>query len=146
MRRGGGVKNYDINFYATDEEQCQQLADALKDFGCQGYRPEEITVLSFSSSETCAAQRLIVKGHRLYPAWQQGRFIHYSTVHSFKGLENKVIILTDVSFGEAEFQRDLFYTGMTRATESVRVLCNSKCQKTLFGWLTKKGAIHDRKS
>lgn len=145
MRRGGGVKNYDINFYATDEEQCQQLADALKDFGCQGYRPEEITVLSFSSSETCAAQRLIVKGHRLYPAWQQGRFIHYSTVHSFKGLENKVIILTDVSFGEAEFQRDLFYTGMTRATESVRVLCNSKCQKTLFGWLTKKGAIHDRK-
>ena len=145
-RRGGGVKNYDINFYSSDEEQCIQLAAVLKYFSIQGYRQEEITVLSFSSSDTCAAKSPFFKGYQLYPAWKQGRFTHYSTIHSFKGMENKVIILTDVSLGESEFHRDLFYTGMTRATESVRVLCNSKCQNTLLGWLTKRGAIHDGKN
>ena len=76
------------------------------------------------------------------PAWQQGRFTHYCTVHAFKGLENKIIILTDVSPGEAEFHRDLFYTGMTRATESVRVLCNIRCQETLLRWLIKGGLTY----
>jgi ATP-dependent exoDNAse (exonuclease V) alpha subunit len=53
-------------------------------------------------------------------------------------LENKVIILTDVALGEPDFHRALFYTGMTRATEVVRVLCDKRSQKTLTGWLTRK--------
>jgi hypothetical protein len=44
--------------------------------------------------------------------------------------------LTDVAPREREFDRHLFYTGMTRATESVRVLCDKTCQSTLLGWLT----------
>ena len=144
MRSGGGVANYSISYYTSEVEQSHQLAAALKAFKEQGYRPEEITILSFSSIENCIAKSPIFKGQHLQPARHSGRFTHYSTVHSFKGLENKVIILTDVSLGEADFHRDLFYTGMTRATESVRVLCDNQCQKTLFSWLTKKGAIHER--
>jgi ATP-dependent exoDNAse (exonuclease V) alpha subunit len=53
-------------------------------------------------------------------------------------MENKAIILTDVALSEREFDRQLFYTGMTRATESVRVLCDLACQNTLLGWLTKR--------
>ena len=45
---------------------------------------------------------------------------------SFKGLENKVIILTDVVLAEPQFHRHLFYTGMTRANESVRVYCDKR--------------------
>lgn len=136
MRQGGSVANYNIHFYSTEDEQTNKLGDSLREFKQQGYRPEEITILSFSSAETSASVSLLLKGYKLLPAWQQGRFTHYCTVHAFKGMENKVIILTDVCPGEAEFHRDLFYTGMTRATESVRVLCNSKCQATLLGWLT----------
>ena len=51
----------------------------------------------------------------------------------------QVVIITDVALGEADFQRHLFYTGMTRASESVRVLCDKKSQKTLIGWLTGEG-------
>ncbi len=139
MRQGGSVANYNIHFYSTADEQVNKLADSLREFKQQGYRPEEITILSFSSAVTCAATSLLLKGYKLHPAWQQGHFTHYCTVHAFKGLENKVIILTDVSPSEAEYHRDLFYTGMTRATESVRVLCSSKCQPTLLSWLTKGG-------
>jgi hypothetical protein len=139
MRAGGGLQNYDISFYADDREQQEQLARWLKEFKSQGYRPAEITTLSFRTSDDCAAARLAATGHKLRPAWQHVRdSTAYASVHAFKGLENKVIILTDVVLGEPHFHRHLFYTGMTRATESVRVLCHRDSQPILTGWLTEK--------
>ena len=55
--------------------------------------------------------------------------------------ENKAIILTDVVLNDLDFHRDLFYTGMTRATESVRVLCDKRSQETLCGWLAGKADL-----
>jgi hypothetical protein len=137
MRSGGGLQNYDIFFYAEEREQQEQLARWMKEFKTQGYRPGDITVLSFRTSDDCAAARLAATGFRLRPAWQHAAdCTAYTSVHAFKGLENKVIILTDVVLGEPNFHRHLFYTGMTRANESVRVRCDTRSQQTLAGWLS----------
>ena len=53
------------------------------------------------------------------PARTAGDATGYTSVHAFKGLENKVIIVTDVVIGEADFQRYLFYVGMTRARDAL---------------------------
>ena len=136
LRAGGGLHNYDIVFYQNHHEQCDQIKAWLKDFRAVGYRPSEITLLSFRAGDSSAAARLISEGMRLRPVWQKGEGISYATVHAFKGLENKVIILTDVELAEAEFHRNLFYTGVTRALESVRVTCSSASRQTLSRWLT----------
>lgn len=137
MRSGGGLQNYDIFFYADEREQQEQLPRWMKEFKTQGYRPGDITVLSFRTSDDCAAARLAATGFRLRPAWQHAAdCTAYTSVHAFKGLENKVIILTDVVLGELHFHRHLFYTGMTRANESVRVSCDKRSQQTLAGWLS----------
>jgi hypothetical protein len=137
MRSGGGLQNYDIFFYADERDQHEQLARWMKEFKTQGYRPGDITVLSFRTSDDCAAARLAATGFRLRPAWQHApECTAYTSVHAFKGLENKVIILTDVVLGEPHFHRHLFYTGMTRANESVRVACDKRSQQTLAGWLS----------
>ena len=71
------------------------------------------------------------------PAWHHAaKFTPYTSVQAFKGLENKVIILTDVVLGEQHFQRHLFYTGMTRANETVRVSCDKRSQQMLASWLS----------
>jgi nuclease-like protein/UvrD-like helicase family protein/schlafen family protein len=139
MRRGGGTQNYDIFFYGREREQWDKLAQWLGEFRAQGYRPSEITILSFRTSDECAATQLVMEGFKLRPAWQQpSKSTGYTSVQAFKGLENKVIILTDVVLGEPAFHRHLFYTGMTRASESVRILCDRNSQKTLTGWFTGK--------
>src|SRR5262249_14224309 len=126
MRSGGGIHNYDIFFYRSEGEQCEKLAQWLKEFRAQGYRPGEITLLSFRAPDESAAARLAANGFRLQPLRQHPADVtSYSSVHAFKGLENQIIILTDVVLGEREFHRDLFYTGMTRACETVRVLCDA---------------------
>jgi len=136
MRTGGGLDNYDITFYEHERAQLDRIAQWLRDFKAQGYKPSEITLLSFRPDEASAAGRLRGEGFKIRPAWSTGDLTGYASVQSFKGMENKAIILTDVAPGDREFDRHLFYTGMTRATESVRVLCDKACQNTLLGWLT----------
>jgi hypothetical protein len=139
MRLGGGIQNYDIFFYGEEPEQRDKLVQWLKEFRAQAYKPAEITVLSFRTSDDSAAARLAAAGFKLRPAWQQAAdSTSYTSVQAFKGLENKVVIITDVVLGAADFHRHLFYTAMTRASESVRVLCDKNSQKTLTGWLTGK--------
>jgi ATP-dependent exoDNAse (exonuclease V) alpha subunit len=56
-------------------------------------------------------------------------------------MENKIIVLTDVLLGDPEFHRDLFYTGMTRAVESVRILCDKRSRDRLLEW-AREGGFH----
>lgn len=134
-RVGGGVQNYNISFYTNETEQLNQLSQWLKEFKAQRYKPSEITILSFRAGEACAAARLRDRGLTVAPAWQRGDHVGYVSVNAFKGLENKIILLTDVLLEEKDFHRYLFYTGMTRATEAVRVLCDIRSKETLFSWL-----------
>jgi hypothetical protein len=141
LRAGGGVHNYDIFFFEHEQAQLDKVGQWLREFKAMGYKPSEITLLSFRADHLSAATRLKYSGHKLQPAWQSGELTGYASIHAFKGMENKVVILTDVCLSDADFHRDLFYTGMTRATESVRVLCDRGSQETLFGWLSGKTNI-----
>jgi ATP-dependent exoDNAse (exonuclease V) alpha subunit len=47
-----------------------------------------------------------------------------------------VIILSDLVLSDASFERSLFYTGVTRATESVLILCHESSRATLARWLS----------
>lgn len=138
LRSGGGLQNYDIFFYEKDEDQLIQIRQWLREFKTLGYRSSEITLLSFRGDESSAAARLKHAGYKLHPAWQFGNGTAFASVHAFKGMENKIIILTDVVLTDHEFHRDLFYTGMTRAIECVRVLCEQNSEAVLCGWLTGK--------
>jgi superfamily I DNA/RNA helicase len=134
-RSGGSVENYDIYFYDDERDQIEKLNRWLTQFRDQGYRPTDVTILSMCAHERSAAAKLQERGAKLKPAWQTGNATSYTSIHSFKGMENKIVIMTDVVLGDREFQRDLFYTGMTRATESVRILCDRSSQRTLINWL-----------
>ena len=135
LRTGGERRNYDISFYEDPRTQLNQIRTWLGEFKAQGFKPWEITLLSFCSEEESAAMHLKKESCRLDPAWMESRNTGYTTVHSFKGMENKVIILTDIDLNGRDVERSLFYTGMTRATESVRVLCSKTSQKTLLSYL-----------
>ncbi|HAX93570.1 MAG TPA: hypothetical protein DCY25_06430, partial [Bacteroidales bacterium] len=139
MRCGGSISNYDIYFYSDEKDQLDRLDQYLREFRLQGYKSSEIVILSFCADDACAAARLRRSGYTLFPAWQQtsGNTI-YASIHAFKGLESKVVIITDLVLGQPDFQRHLFYTGMTRATESVRVLCNRNSMNILMNWFSGK--------
>jgi hypothetical protein len=134
LRSGGGLENYDILFYRDDREQLTYIGKLLAEFKAQGYAPADIVILSFRADQQSAAVRLKQSGYRLKPAWQTGGQTSYASIHAFKGMESKVVILTDMLLDDQQFNRDLFYTGMTRTTESVRILCDERSKETLLTW------------
>lgn len=137
LRTGGGLHNYDIFFYDNEQAQLDKLSWWLTEFRAQGYKPSEITLLSFRADHLSAGSRLD-PGLKIRPARQSGVHTAYASVHAYKGLENKIVILTDIVLNDKDYQRDLFYTGMTRATESVRILCDKGSQQVLSKWLDGK--------
>ena len=136
IRAGRGSEVFDIFFYESDNDQLQQVARWLKELKNRGLSDNDITLLSFKKDMDSAAERLKQRGVKLRPIRASGNGVTFSTVHAFKGLENKAIILTDVSLTDAGFKRDLFYTGITRATEEIRIACDASSKSQLLKWMT----------
>lgn len=135
LRGSGEIRNYDIYFYADDRDQLQRIGQWLREFREKGYKSSEVTLLSFAGDERSAAARLNKAGIVLRPARSPGDGTSYASVHAYKGMENKAIILTDVSLRDGDSYRSLFYTGVTRATEYVRIACESGSRDALQRWL-----------
>ena len=136
LRSGGGSKSYDIEFYEDEAQQLNILKAWLHDFKVLGLRPSDVTILSFGRDEFSAAGQLRSAGIPLAPAWQRSdQHTSFASVHAFKGMENKAIILTDVSLNDQDFRRALFYTGATRATECMRVLCHASSAPAISQWM-----------
>lgn len=138
MRTGGGLACYDFEFYSDMAGQAACVRRWLAEFRAKGYRPGEIAILSFCAETDSITTRLVAEGLPLQPAWKQGDGTIHSTIHAFKGLERKVILLTDLAPRQSDFYRHLFYTGMTRATEEVRILCHEDARAVLVKWLNEK--------
>lgn len=140
MRAGGGLQNWELAIYNNDNEQINIVTEYIKKALIQDFRPEEISILSFGNKETSISTQLKnISEFRMCPAWMfEDSGIKLSTIPSYKGLENKVIIITDIFPNDSNFDRNRFYTGLTRATEKVLILCHESGKETLGTWITKK--------
>ena len=138
LRKGGGLNSYDISFYRNDKEQLSLLTGLIKSFSRQGYLAHEMVILSYRSSGASIANKLKNGKRKFIKDKIDGRSTCYTSIHSFKGLDSKIVLITDVVLAGKDYQRYLFYTGLTRATESVRILCHEDSKDTLIDWLSRK--------
>lgn len=138
MREGGGIQMFDIKPYQTKADQATLIIECIHNAKNSGFRDSDITLLTFCTVEKSVVRDLVNSGVRLSKA---GDFVSedicYASVNAFKGMENKVIIITDVSFNpaDAEYERTRFYTGMTRATEKLFIFCTQATTQKLIRWI-----------
>ena len=98
-----------INFNEQEDESIV-LTNKLKDLIKSGVKPSEITILSpFKFDQSVASK---VTKYKIDLVSLESDNITYSTIQAFKGLENKVIILTDI---KTYRNPDLMYVAMSRA-------------------------------
>lgn len=134
LRTGGSFKNIEYVPITDDRDQVSKLKSRLQVIRSSGYRDSEITILSFCAPEKSAARSLVQEGARLFPAGSGEQTITYTSVQAFKGMENKIIVVTDLNLANAPASRALFYTALTRATESVHILCRPEDSQRLLAW------------
>lgn len=104
--------------WSTMESQCRKLKAVLKQLADSHIEPEKITILSPKKREDSVVSMLdgyVVKDFSVPP----GMNTTFCTIQAYKGLENFVIILTDIEGFSAE---KLMYVGLSRACTGLYVL------------------------
>lgn len=104
--------------YANIEDQTEKLVDVICSLIEKGIHRSDIVILSPRRKEESVVERLqniTVENYDVAGSTQ----IRFATIHSFKGLESSVIILTDISDYKDE---RLLYVGLSRARFALYVL------------------------
>ena len=125
--------------YVSREEQGRKLRAILVKLMRDGVEPSQITILSGSRrEESCVSQFPPDMGKKV--VWLNGEnvtriesgSVTACTVSSFKGLENDVIILTDLPVPKGSWDKSMVYVGMTRARTSVHALVTDEFLELRF--------------
>jgi hypothetical protein len=128
----------DVWYYATPEEQGALLRESLEALGEAGFKGPQVVILSTHSDKHCAARSLTEQPwvDRVAPLMRESARgpvadlhsskIRYASIHRYKGLEARAVVLTDFERLERPKDRDLFYIGATRATQRLVVLAHER--------------------
>lgn len=121
--------------YWTDQQaEASRLREVIDGLLGEGFRPEDIIVLAPSRFERSAAKLLAGElpiGEIGEGVDRQPNRILFSTVHAFKGMESKVVVLTGFSDIESERYQPLLYIGMSRARSCLVVLLHDGLRKVV---------------
>jgi hypothetical protein len=140
LRADDGVEPI-VCFYRDEDDQRQQLVRVLAELYEAGFTGPQTAVLSSHSDDKCIA-RLVADQRwrdRLEPLrndkdlrvnLRDGK-THYSSIHRFKGLEARAVVLTDIEQLDTPRDRALLYVGATRATQRLVVLAHEGLRPAL---------------
>lgn len=119
---GEPVSYYFFENWKDEAEKIEKLINGLLS---SSVKAERITILSPFRLENSVISKLIkrlpitIYDKRKYE--QIKDFIQFSTIHSYKGLENSIIILIDIEKIDGDEFQNLLYVGMSRARASLYV-------------------------
>ena len=159
-------------FWANRQDQVSQLGKVLEDLFQEGYHPHDIVVLSATTANSSAAKELasVPSAPRVAPfdnnaldfltrlgdGGSQAQFdgmdgagedprgaVFYTTIAKFKGLESRVVVLTDFEEISTEKASSLLYTGITRATDRLFVLADESAAEE-FQRIVEQAALSGR--
>lgn len=113
----------DVQF-PSNNKQIKVIESKVKELISNGIDPDMITLLSPKRFEnTFLADSEFILNQK-----KQG--LHVSTIHSYKGLENVVVILYDFPEIISEESKRLLYVGISRATQQLNIILNNDLEKS----------------
>lgn len=104
------------------------LAEVIEKLLDDGILPEDIVILSPRRFENSVASTVPKSKDISVHELRQGtgskvrNEVAFSTIHSFKGMESKVVVMCDVDAVDSAEPQSLLYVGMSRARSHLTVL------------------------
>lgn len=124
--------------YRNNTKQQEEVIKIVEYLKSNGIRNDEIVILSKKSYKSSVfngnnflnklSEKIEIVGE--YNKEYRDRYIKFSTIKGFKGLESKVVILCDVDSVDDEKSRRLNYVAISRAKTLLYVLYNYKLNLT----------------
>lgn len=134
----------DYYFYKDEAEKIQKLEKILQQIHHQNISSANITILSPNKFDSAGVAKLKSKHFQIHDitkyrtTFVSPDTITFSTIHSFKGLENSYIILIDISRLDNDEFRSFLYVGMSRARVGLCLLLAEQSKKDYDTLLKKR--------
>lgn len=126
--------NVEYISYSSEKEFAKKLGTLIKKFKANTLNLNDIVLLSPCSYENT----IISKSKALEHICEVSKLncvaensVLFSTIQGFKGLESKVVILTDIDKINPEHFEKLLYTGISRAKINLFIFCHFETKKIL---------------
>tara|TARA_R110001592_G_scaffold166437_2_gene401470 strand:+ start:5685 stop:7397 length:1713 start_codon:yes stop_codon:yes gene_type:complete len=130
------ISLYEINTFSDPVDQFDAISLIVKELKLEGYKSSEITLLSFKPlNKSSIKVGDLLGGSKTRRCESNGDGIVLESIYNYKGMENKIIIYFDIEVENTEVCRDLMYTGITRATDAIRLYVNESSKEILVNWL-----------
>jgi superfamily I DNA/RNA helicase len=130
-----------IERYSTPAEQRQRLLESMDRLLAAGLRERDIVVLSPRADDSSVAGMLHSAGHRQFRPLRKTASaggVAFGTIHAFKGLEARAVILTDIEELAGSGSQALLYVGVTRAQNHLTILMHNSLREQVVSMLTKR--------
>jgi superfamily I DNA/RNA helicase len=130
LRSDDGIEP-ELFYYRDENGQDAKLTDSLARLYAEGYQGSDIVVLSVRAHDSCAIQMRVQPWRdRLRPFGADGPpGIGYCSIHAFKGLEARAIVVTDVEQIDTPAAQALFYVATTRALHRLVILARESVRE-----------------
>lgn len=128
-----------INYYQDEASQQALLASTLEELWRDGYRAQDLVVLSTRGDTACAAGKVDVSPwrERLRPAHMaESGHIPYCSIYAFKGMEAVAVVVTDVNTISGAAPASLFYVATTRAVDKLVILAHDAARGDVISALS----------
>lgn len=119
--------------YTNLEQQAQLVVAEIEALRAEGFAPEDIILLSFCAADRSIGRRLEQQGLPFCAIGNDQRgLVRYTTINAYKGMERKVVIITDVDdLQTLQHERPRLFVGATRATERLRIALTAQAEARL---------------
>jgi DNA replication protein DnaC len=143
IRRPDNYIEPEIELYSTNKEQEKALTRVLERLvHVENYSGNEIVILSPYSDMRSTANKLTSRKNILvkpiYSLTSEEQ-IAFCSIHSFKGLESPIVILTDVADINSEEAQSLFYVAITRAIDKLIIFVHEKAREAMLDVISRSG-------
>lgn len=135
----------DVHYYKNKNSGALMLQTLLDSVLKSGVSPSEITILSPRRLANSLVSHIAFTGElpivdlKDYPDALFGtQHLTFSTIHSFKGLENTFIVLTDLEDVEDTKMKEISYVGMSRARFKLEVIAHKRIEPIISSLLSAK--------
>lgn len=135
-------------WYASPQQQIRQISNYLNYLLGSGVAPRDVVILSkrkLASSVLARGLRNVGVGvqdlTRCTPGEEDDRFVRFSTVAAFKGLESEAIIYADIDDLSTEESRELLYVGTSRARSILAVFLSEDVRAAYSAAALKYGEL-----
>ncbi|WP_292989395.1 ATP-binding domain-containing protein [Nitrosomonas sp.] len=129
------------SFWNRKDDLEAKLLDQIRKLLGEGIMPSEISILSprkFSDSSASKISEFAINDiSNSSDVIPKDNEIIFSTIHSFKGLESPIVIITDIESISGNYNSSLLYIAMSRASAYLSMLMNENVREELKAVMSK---------